>query len=227
MTKQLLFNNIEVTNAVKGSIVAAQSYANPDYGYNWVRDSSLVMDTVATMYAAATSDTKKTYQDLFFRYATARAQEQTDPDLITGLGEPKFNLDGTAFTGPWGRPQNDGPATATIAMMEFANAFLDAGGAIALIKQRIYSSNLNPSRAPMRKDLLFVAQNWTSPSFDLWEEEESTHFYTRSVKQSKARFGASMDSQLLLPSPSVLLTSSQYGTTSSHGDGYSFRQKDE
>jgi glucoamylase len=26
-----------------------------------------------------------------------------------GLGEPKFNVDETAFTGPWGRPQRDGP----------------------------------------------------------------------------------------------------------------------
>ena len=28
----------------------------------------------------------------------------------TGLGEPKFNVDETAFTGSWGRPQRDGPA---------------------------------------------------------------------------------------------------------------------
>ena len=27
-----------------------------------------------------------------------------------GLGEPKFNVDKTAFTGAWGRPQRDGPA---------------------------------------------------------------------------------------------------------------------
>jgi glucoamylase len=29
----------------------------------------------------------------------------------TGLGEPKFEVDGTAFTGDWGRPQRDGPGT--------------------------------------------------------------------------------------------------------------------
>jgi hypothetical protein len=27
----------------------------------------------------------------------------------SGLGEPKFNVDETAFTGAWGRPQRDGP----------------------------------------------------------------------------------------------------------------------
>ena len=26
-----------------------------------------------------------------------------------GLGEPKFNVDESAFTGAWGRPQRDGP----------------------------------------------------------------------------------------------------------------------
>ena len=26
-----------------------------------------------------------------------------------GLGEPKFNVDETEFTGAWGRPQRDGP----------------------------------------------------------------------------------------------------------------------
>lgn len=30
LTKKLMFNNIEVTNAVKGSVVAAQSYADPE-----------------------------------------------------------------------------------------------------------------------------------------------------------------------------------------------------
>jgi glucoamylase len=48
-------------------------------------------------------------------YIAAQANLQTVPnlsgDLSTGgLGEPKFNIDGTAFTGSWGRPQRDGPA---------------------------------------------------------------------------------------------------------------------
>lgn len=60
------------------------------------------MDVVATLYAAASdARTKQVYQSLFFRYAKARAMEQVAPDTITGLGEPKFNLDGSAFTGPW------------------------------------------------------------------------------------------------------------------------------
>lgn len=35
---------------------------------------------------------KNYYSDLLFNYSIARATEQIDPGLQTGLGEPKFNL---------------------------------------------------------------------------------------------------------------------------------------
>lgn len=46
--------------------------------------------------------------------AQARLQGVSNPSggLSTGgLGEPKFNVDESAFTGAWGRPQRDGPGT--------------------------------------------------------------------------------------------------------------------
>jgi glucoamylase len=58
------------------------------------------MDVVASLYAGATNATIKTYYaDLLFNYSIARATEQIDPGLQTGLGEPKFNLDNSIFTG--------------------------------------------------------------------------------------------------------------------------------
>lgn len=53
---------------------------------------------------------------------------------------------------------------------------------MSTILNQVYNSTANPSMAPVQKDLLFVASNWSSPSFDLWEEEESDHFYTRMVQ---------------------------------------------
>jgi hypothetical protein len=44
-----------------------------------------------------------------------------------GIGEPKFNVDGTAYTGSWGRPQTDGPAIRATVLIEFANLLLDSG----------------------------------------------------------------------------------------------------
>jgi len=42
------------------------------------------------LYSAATkAKPKATYENILFEYATARATEQNDPGLQTGLGEPK------------------------------------------------------------------------------------------------------------------------------------------
>ena len=117
------------------------------------------------------------------------------PDQATGLGEPKFNLDNTLFTGPWGRPQNDGAATSAITLIEFSNAYLDAGGDINQIRDNIYDSNANPN-APVQKDLLFVASNYSSSSFDLWEEEQANHFYTKLVQHRSLVLGSEFATRL-------------------------------
>ena len=196
-SKNLMFANINIPGAANGTVIAAQSYANPDYAYNWVRDSSLTMDVVYQLYNAATSTTAKAaYAKILFAYAGARTTEQNDPNLQTGLGEPKFFLNNSIFTAPWGRPQNDGPATSAITLMEFAYAYLKANGSMATVRQNIYDSENYPTQAPVMKDLLFVASNWSSPTFDLWEEEESTHFYDRMVQRRALVMGASFAQML-------------------------------
>ena len=193
-----MFRNINpnVTGAVDGVVVAGRSGPSfdsklPDYEYDWVRDSSLTMEVVQQLYAAATeANAKQAYEDQLFAYAAARAVEQNDPNLQTGLGEPKFYLNNTIFSGPWGRPQNDGPATAAITLIEFAESYLAAGGNQSTLQQQIYDSTAYPDTAPVQKDLLFVASNWTSTSFDLWEEQSSDHFYTRMVQRRALIMGA-------------------------------------
>lgn len=110
--------------------------------------------------------------------------------------EPKFYLNNTLFTGPWGRPQNDGPATAAITLIEFATDYLSKGGNMTIVRQKIYDSATYPAQAPVLKDLLFVASNWSSPSYDLWEEEESHHFYTRLVQRRALVQGAAFATKL-------------------------------
>ncbi|KAF2482649.1 glucoamylase precursor [Neohortaea acidophila] len=194
-----LFRNVNpaVKGAVNGTVVAARSgpfysQTEPDYAYNWVRDASLTMDVVQNLYSAATSKTAKAaYEQVLFEYAVARATEQTDPNLKTGLGEPKFYLNNTIFSGPWGRPQNDGPATSAITLMEFANDYLASGGNVQTVKEKIYNSSAYPHVAPVQKDLLFVARNWSWPSYDLWEEVQGDQFYTRMVQRRALVNGAS------------------------------------
>jgi len=80
--------------------------------------------------------------------------------------------------------------------MEFANTYLAGGGNLTMIKNRLYNTAANPSQAPIMKDLLFVASNWSLPSFDLWEEEESDHFYTRMVQHRSLVMGAAFATKM-------------------------------
>ena len=81
--------------------------------------------------------------------------------------------------------------------MEFSLAYLAVGaaGSRNMIIHNIYNSTANPN-APVMKDLLFVASNWSSPSFDLWEEEESDHFYTRMVQHRALVMGSAFAKKL-------------------------------
>lgn len=66
-------------------------------------------------------------QTVIEEYVNAQAYLQTVSNPSgslsdgTGLGEPKFNVDETAFTGSWGRPQRDGPALRATALIDFGN----------------------------------------------------------------------------------------------------------
>jgi len=45
------------------------------------------------LYSAATNSGRKAaYEEILFEYATARSTEQIDPNLQTGLGEPKVPI---------------------------------------------------------------------------------------------------------------------------------------
>lgn len=97
-TRMFLNINPDIDGAVNGTVVAAQSgpsylQTDPDYEYDWVRDSSLTMDVVQSFYNASTlKKATAFYEQILFEYAGARATEQNDPNLQTGLGEPKFYL---------------------------------------------------------------------------------------------------------------------------------------
>lgn len=79
--------------------------------------------------------------------------------------EPKFNVDGSPFTGPWGRPQHDGPALRAL-------------------------SYLSLSLSPFA-DLDHVAVHYSMPGFDLWEEVYAqSHFFTALVQYCALQRGA-------------------------------------
>jgi len=86
-----------------------------------------------------------------------------------GLGEPKYNVDGTRFNGAWGRPQRDGPALRAIALMSYCN-WLIGNGQSKTAKTTVWPIISN--------DLSYVGQYWNQTGFDLWEEISGSSFFT-------------------------------------------------
>ncbi|KAF9073471.1 glucoamylase [Rhodocollybia butyracea] len=100
-----------------------------------------------------------------------------------GLGEPKFNIDETAFTGAWGRPQRDGPALRSNALITWANYLLKENNATYV------TNTLWPI---IQNDLNYVSQNWNQSTFDLWEEVDSSSFFTTAIQHRSLRQGVTL-----------------------------------
>ena len=158
--------NISVSSK-PGMLIASPSL-DPPYKYHWIRDSAVVMRVFINDYQTTKS---KESLLLLIDYINNEYEIQ-NLDTIGSLGEPKINLNGTAFDGPWGRPQNDGPALRGSNMIKLYNLLLND-----------YNSICKNIILPIiKKDLNYILNNYNKVCFDLWEEQEGWHFYTRMVQ---------------------------------------------
>ena len=150
-----------------GIIIASPS-EDPPYKYHWIRDSALVMRTIVDMY-------DKTKDPIYFQSILNYIENESKLqklDTITGLGEPKYNINCTAFNGDWGRPQNDGPALRGIILFKLID-----------ILYYKYETIISELIVPIIvKDLEYILSNYRKISFDIWEEKKGWHFYTRMVQ---------------------------------------------
>lgn len=82
------------------------SCGRPDF-YTWTRDSGLVFKTLVEHFAANEYDADLQRKIQEYIVAQAKVQGVSNPSggLVdgSGLGEPKFNVDLTQFTGAWGK----------------------------------------------------------------------------------------------------------------------------
>lgn len=97
--------------------------------------------------------------------------------------EPKFNVDGSVYSGPWGRPQNDGPAIRASTLSQFAQTLN-----IQKKIQKLYRAEF-PATSPIKRDLEYVAKEWAKKCFDIWEEIQGEHFYTLVQSYSALKIG--------------------------------------
>lgn len=174
----------------EGIVVASSSKYKPNYFYQWTRDSALVFNSVLkqtfnfdppsfnrTLFNTIMKYINNTY---FLQRIDNRSGMFNDP-LLKGLGEPKFEVDNTAFNDNWGRPQNDGPALRSIIILKFlvtAHSIFPKGKLPHELFQPFFENESEIFNNVIKYDLEFTLKNWKEPGFDLWEEVYGSHFFT-------------------------------------------------
>ncbi|GAW05591.1 glycoside hydrolase family 15 protein [Lentinula edodes] len=173
------------SGAFSGIVIASPSTENPDYLYTWTRDSALTFQTIIDQFTLGFDTTLRGEIDNYVG-AQAIVQQISNPsgDITTGgLGEPKFYVNETAFTGPWGRPQRDGPALRSTALITWANYLLSEGN----------TSYVTDTLWPIiENDLNYVSSNWNQSTYDLWEEIFSSSFFSTAVQHRALRQGTTL-----------------------------------
>lgn len=186
--------NINTPGTMPGTVLASPSKEEPNYYYHWVRDASLVMLTLERLFDNTHSLVLKNEMLHYVNDYADITRLHQQANTAAGLGEVKFNVDGTAYTGPWGRPQNDGPALRAMTLIKYAN-YLIGQGHEAYVREVFYDSHL-PSQSLIKKDLEYVSHNWKNHDFDLWEEVMGHHFFTRLAQRRALLEGAAFARKL-------------------------------
>ncbi|GAB9477349.1 hypothetical protein Gpo141_00014414, partial [Globisporangium polare] len=171
--KSLMLANISpksVAGALPGSIIAATAGGANNYIFHWIRDAGLVMDVVNSLYKGGDNTLEQTFWD-----HASFVKRLQGLSTLTGLGEAKYYVSGTAFNDGWCRPQNDGPAFRASSFIRFAKSYLAKGGSMAKIVD-LYNGT---TYGVIKPDLEYVTKNYNDANgCDLWEEIRGNHFFT-------------------------------------------------
>ncbi|WP_058481103.1 glycoside hydrolase family 15 protein [Legionella waltersii] len=173
-----------------GAIVASPSQHDPNYYFDWVRDSAIAMGLIETWFEAEHSN--KLMKHLLNYVAWTEDIQNKAPAFPEQdiLGEPKFYISGMPFDGEWGRPQNDGPALRATVLIRFAHQLLNRNET-NYVQKHLYNSTMDPqTMGIIKKDLEYVAHHWQDANFDLWEEVLGHHFYTAMAQKIALENGA-------------------------------------
>ncbi|KAL1652933.1 Glucoamylase, intracellular sporulation-specific [Didymella pomorum] len=194
--------NVEGKGVAPGTVVASPSQDGPDYWYQWVRDAAITMNTLVDVYGDDTSSSLggqlSTILDAYTSLQQT-IQRTSNPSGtygdLSGLGEPKFEIDGTPFTGSWGRPQRDGPALRALTLIHYLREYNASHPTLWTSSQAddffapFYEASMPPTSA-IKADLEYVSHFWNQSGFDLWEEVEGLHFFTLMVSARSLREGS-------------------------------------
>ncbi|MCB0351098.1 MAG: glycoside hydrolase family 15 protein [Bdellovibrionales bacterium] len=182
-----ILDNISPQRARRGAVIASPSKHNPNYYYHWVRDGALVMDIwMRRLEGYPSRLSNANLEALMWDFVHFTEYGQHIPAL-SGLGEPRYDVDGFPNQEPWGRPQNDGPALRASLLIRFAY-YLIGNGQIEVVKSKLWPVIMN--------DLYYTGDQVSVPSFDLWEEIKGDHFYTRVACREALLLGSDLAAAL-------------------------------
>lgn len=180
---------LEGTEVSEGAVIASPSKNKPNYFYQWVRDAALTIRSLVhylednnTNNQKICSIIEKYIENNYYLQRLPNNLGRFDDNTRSGLGEPKFMPDCTAFDEHWGRPQNDGPGLRISTIVSYLNLIekyrLSLSNKFLKDERFIYDEIIKP-------DLFYIVKNWKKESFDIWEEVNSIHFFT-SMSQLRA-----------------------------------------
>ncbi|KAL9607086.1 MAG: hypothetical protein Q9167_007967 [Letrouitia subvulpina] len=143
--------------------------------YTWTRDSALTLRMLIEEFLPGNISFHTKVEEYVSAQAGLQIVSNPSGQLSdgSGLGEPKFNADSSAFTGSWGRPQRDGPALRASALISYSR-WLIANNAISNVTTRIWPIISN--------DLSYVGEYWNQTTFNIWEEVDGSSFFTAAVQ---------------------------------------------
>lgn len=191
-----LMRNMSPPGAMPGAIIASPSRSNPDYYYHWVRDSGIAVRALLFLYESEQDPAaRRRYFDMLITFVEfSRHIQRTAIELGSGLGEPKFTVDGTPYKLPWARPQDDGPAIRAIELTHFAFVLLKEGKQ-DLVREKLYDARL-PTDSVIKTDLEYISHRVRETCFDCWEEVRGHSFFTRLLERKALQEGAELAKRL-------------------------------
>jgi len=202
---QYFVNNIDINKT--GAVAAAPDLNTPggSYFYHWARDGAL---TINTLYSFTNNTFAKKYSDDYLKWINL-IQSKNDPNNIDIRVEPKYEIPyGTAYTGGWCRPQNDGPGLQAITLINTA-------------------SDNSTSWSTIKYNLDYIVSGYNLDTCDLWEEIISKDFFWNRATMVKALLlGSRLANKLGFNNDAInwdntanLIKSQLYST---HWNGYYF-----
>ncbi len=214
--KKYLFNNIStsenvfskvddhgVIRSIPGVVIASPSVPaatfRQDYLFHWVRDGAITMMEIIHCYLEADSDKdREKFKEYLMEYLKWVDVIQQQPELnrVSIYGEPKFNIDGSLWTGVWSRPQNDGAGLRAISTIAIANILMNEGQK-DWVRENLYITRAGASNyGVIKNDLEYIANHWGEKNSGLWEEIKGYHFFTEIVQRKALIMGAELADKL-------------------------------